>query len=49
MRVHEIIDSVFPHPHPNRQWLSYGQLALLFVALVIHMRTHSLSGMEEWV
>jgi len=49
MRVHEIIDHVLPHPHPNRQGLSYGQPALLFVAYVIHLRTHRLSGMEEWV
>jgi transposase len=49
MRVHEIIDHVLPHPHPNRRGLSYGQLALLFVAYVIHLRTHRLSGMEEWV
>jgi len=49
MRVHEIIDRILPPPHPNRQGLSYGQLALLFVAYVIHLRTHRLSGMEEWV
>jgi transposase len=49
MRVHEIIDRILPHPHLNRQGLSYGQLALLFVAYVIHLRTHRLSGMEEWV
>lgn len=49
MRIHEIIDRVLPHPHSNWQGLSYGQLALLFVAYVIHLRTHCLSGMEEWV
>jgi len=49
MRVHEIIDLVLPYPHSNWQGLSYGQLALLFVAYVIHLRNHRLSGMEEWV
>lgn len=49
MRVHEIIDRVLPYPHSNRQGLSYGQLALLFVAYIIHLRTHRLSGMEEWI
>jgi transposase len=49
MRVHEIIDRILPHPHPNRQGLSYGQLALLFVAYVVYMRSHRLCEMEEWV
>lgn len=49
MRVHEIIDSVLPYPHPNRQGLSYGQLAVLFIAFVIYLRSHRLCEMEEWV
>jgi transposase len=49
MQVDGIIDRVLPQPHPNRQGLSYGQLALLFVAYVISLRNHRLSGMEEWV
>lgn len=43
MRVHEIIDRILPQLHPNRQGFSYGQLALLFVAYVIHLRTRRLS------
>ena len=49
MRVAEIIDHVLPHPHPNRQGLSYGQLALLFVAYVVYLRNHRLCEMAEWV
>ena len=47
MQVDVIIDRVWPWPHPNRQGLSYGQLALLFVAYVISLRRHRLCGMEE--
>ena len=49
MRVAEIVDQVLPHPHLNRQGLSYGQLAVLFVTYVMHLRTHRLCGLEEWV
>jgi transposase len=49
MQVDVIIDRVLPYPHPNRQGLSYGQLALLFVAYVISLRNHRLCAMEEWV
>lgn len=49
MQVDVIIDRVLPHPHPNRQGLSYGQLALLFVVYLISLRNHRLCGMEEWV
>ena len=49
MRVVEIIDLVLPPPHPNREGLSYGQLVLLFLTYVLHMRTHRLSSMVEWV
>ena len=31
MQVDVIIDRVLPPPHGNRQGLSYGQLALLFI------------------
>ena len=37
MRVHEIIDRVFPYPHANRQGLSYGQLAVLFLTYVLYL------------
>jgi len=49
MQVHTIIDRVCPWPHTNRQGLSYGQLAVLFIAYVVHLRTHRLCGMEDWV
>jgi transposase len=48
MRVQEIIDTIW-HPHTNWQGLSYGQLAVLFVIYVLHMRSHRLSGMEDWL
>lgn len=49
MHVAEIIDRVLPHPHPNREGLSYGQLAVLFLTYIVYLRTHRLSGVEEWV
>jgi hypothetical protein len=49
MRVGETIDCVLPHPHPNRQGLSYGQLAVLFLTYVLYLRSHRLCAVEEWV
>lgn len=49
MQVEVMIDRVLPPPHGNRQGLSYGQLALLFVVYVIYLCNHRLCGMEEWV
>jgi transposase len=49
MQVHTIVDRVCPRPHTNRHGLSYGQLAVLFIAYVVHLRTHRLCGMEDWV
>lgn len=49
MHVAEIIDHVLPHPHPNRQGLSYGQLAVLFLTYVLYLHTHRLCAVEEWV
>lgn len=48
MHVQEIIDAIW-HPHTNWRSLSYGQLAVLFLTYVLHMRTHRLSSMEDWV
>jgi hypothetical protein len=48
MKVHEIIDRIYT-PHSNRQGMSYGPLAVLFITYVLHSLTHRLSGMEEWV
>lgn len=47
MRVQPIIDGIW-QPHGNWQGLTYGQLAVLFIAYVIQRRTHNLSKMEEW-
>lgn len=48
MHVSEIIDGIW-HAHGQRQGLSYGKLALLFVAYIIHQRTHRLMKMEGWL
>ena len=48
MHIQEIIDAVW-HPHSYWQGLSYGRLAVLFVAYVLYTSTHRLSGMEVWV
>lgn len=49
MNVAEIIDRVLPHPHLNREGLSYGQLAVVFVAFVLSMRSHRLCAVQEWL
>lgn len=48
MRVNSVIDSLW-RSHGKWQGLSYGQLALLFVAYIIQRRTHQLMGMESWL
>ena len=48
MRIQEGIDALW-QPHPYWKGLSYGQLAVLFIAYVLYMHTHRLSGMEAWV
>jgi len=48
MRIAEYIDAIWT-PHGNRQGLSYGQLAVLFITYVVHSLNHRLSGMEDWV
>ena len=48
MRIQEAIDTIW-QPHLCWQGLSYGQLAVLFIAYVVYMRTHRLSGVEAWV
>jgi len=48
MCIREAIDGIW-QPHPYWQGLSYGQLAVLFVAYVLYMHTHRLSGLEAWV
>jgi hypothetical protein len=41
MRIREAIDAIW-QPHPYWQGLSYGQLAVLFVAYVLYTHTSSL-------
>lgn len=48
MRVAEMIDAIW-QPHTNWQGLSYGQLAVIFLTYVLYLRTHRLSGLEDWV
>jgi len=47
MQIQVIIDRIW-YPHSNWEGLSYGQLAVLFVAYIIHQRSHRLSSMEQW-
>lgn len=47
MQIQAIIDRIW-YPHSNWEGLSYGQLAVLFVAYIIHQRSHRLSSMEQW-
>ena len=48
MHIDTIIDGIW-RPHGRWQGLNYGQLALLFVAYVIHQRSHRLMSMEGWL
>lgn len=48
MRVDVIIDRVLGPPHGNWEGLSYGEVALVFVAYVVMGCTHFLSPMQEW-
>ena len=48
MRVDAIIDRVLGPPHGNWEGLSYGELALVFVAYVVMCCTHFLSPMQAW-
>ena len=48
MRIQEAIDTIW-QPHTYWKGLSYGQMAVLFLAYILYMHTHRLSGMESWV
>lgn len=48
MQVDVIIDRVLGPPHGNWDGLSYGEVALVFVAYVVMCCTHLLSPMQEW-
>lgn len=47
MRIAELIDR-FWQPHGNWIGLTYGQLAVVFLAFVLYTRTHRLSAAEDW-
>jgi transposase len=49
MQVDVIIDRVLGAPHGNWEGLSYGALALVFIAYVVMNCTHFLSPVEAWV
>ena len=48
MQVDVIIDQVVGPPHGNWEGLSYGEVALVFVAYVLMRCTHFLSPMQDW-
>ena len=48
MRVDVIIDSVLGPAHGNWEGLSYGEVALVFLAHVVMRCTHFLSPVEAW-
>lgn len=47
MRVQENIDALW-QPHGSWEGLSYGQLAVLWLAFVLYTHTHRLSYAEAW-
>lgn len=48
MQVDRIIDRVLGPAHGNWEGLSYGEVALVFVAYVVMRCTHFLSPMQAW-
>jgi len=49
MHIDQIIDVVLGMPHGNLQGLSYGQLAVVFVAYILTECNHFLSPVRDWV
>ncbi|MCX6028996.1 MAG: transposase [Chloroflexi bacterium] len=49
MHIDQIIDAVLKSPHGNRQGLSYGQLAVVFLAYILTECNHFLSPVRDWV
>jgi transposase len=47
MQVNKIIDAIW-QPHGNWQGVSYGQLAVLFLAYILYTHDHRLSYVEDW-
>jgi transposase len=49
MHIDKIIDAAIGVPHGNRQGLSYGQLAVVYLAYILSECRHFLSPVREWV
>ena len=49
MRIQYLLDQELPKPHGNRQGLSYGQLAVLFLTYILTQADHRLCAVESWV
>ena len=49
MQIDRIIDAAIGAPHGNRQGLSYGQLAVVYVAYILSQCNHFLSPVRGWV
>jgi transposase len=49
MHIDNIIDAVLGPPHGNWQGLSYGQLAVVFIAYILTECNHFLSPVRGWV
>jgi len=49
MQVDQVIDAVLPKPHGNRQGLSYGQLAVVFLTYILTQYDHRMCPVEAWV
>lgn len=49
MHIDQIVDNVLGTPHGNRQGLSYGQLAVVFIAYILSQCNHFLSPVRDWV
>ena len=49
MQVDVIIDRILGAPHGNWEGLSYGELALVYIAYVLMRCSHYLSPVEAWV
>lgn len=49
MHIDQIIDAAIGAPHGNRQGLSYGKLAVVYLAYILSECRHFLSSVREWV
>ena len=48
MKVAEIIDAALSAPHGNRQGLSYGQLAVIWLTYMLTQYDHRMNPVERW-